>query len=46
MVRDYTKKSVLSTIKVDDEPDRTSMRLGSIVHSVEAKRVRENEKKP
>ncbi|KAH1107311.1 hypothetical protein J1N35_011079 [Gossypium stocksii] len=38
-VRDCPKKFVFSTIDLDDEVDRASMRLGLIVRSVEAKSV-------
>lgn len=47
IVRDCLKKKfMLSTIKGDDEPDKALLKLGSILSSVKAKRVRENEKKP
>ncbi|MBA0647839.1 hypothetical protein Goklo_015652, partial [Gossypium klotzschianum] len=46
MVRDYPKKSMFSAIGGDDELDKAFMRLGSIVCFIEAKRVKENEKKP
>ncbi|KAH1056553.1 hypothetical protein J1N35_034618 [Gossypium stocksii] len=45
-VRDCPKKFVFFAIKLDDEPDRASMKLGLIVCPIKAKRVRENEKKP
>lgn len=44
-MRDCLNKSVFSTIKKDNELDKASMRLDSIVRSIKAKRVRENEKK-
>ncbi|KAH1129266.1 hypothetical protein J1N35_000644 [Gossypium stocksii] len=46
IVKNCPKQSLLSTIEGDDEPDTTSMGLGSIQHFVEAKRVKENKKKP
>ncbi|MBA0755366.1 hypothetical protein Gogos_020767 [Gossypium gossypioides] len=45
MVSHYLKKSAFSTIKEDDEPNKVSMRLGSIMRYVEAKRIKRNEKK-
>ncbi|MBA0618587.1 hypothetical protein Godav_027907, partial [Gossypium davidsonii] len=45
MMWDCLKKSTFSAIRCNDELDRASMRIDSIVHSVEAKRIRENEKK-
>ncbi|MBA0577478.1 hypothetical protein Golob_024962 [Gossypium lobatum] len=41
IMRDCPKKSALF-VEVNDEPDKETMRLGSIMHSLEAKRVREN----
>ncbi|MBA0803201.1 hypothetical protein Gohar_013441, partial [Gossypium harknessii] len=46
MVRDYPKKYVLSTIEGDDESNRATIRLGSMLRSIEAQRVRVIEKKP
>ncbi|KAH1032263.1 hypothetical protein J1N35_044437, partial [Gossypium stocksii] len=39
------KKSVLSTVEGDNEPNRAYTRLGLVMHFDEAKRVIENEKK-
>lgn len=44
MVRGCSKRSVFSTIKGDDEPEKAMMRLGSVVHFFEAKRVRESKR--
>ncbi|MBA0777542.1 hypothetical protein Gotri_005553 [Gossypium trilobum] len=44
MVRDCPKISVFFSTKRDDEPDKASMRLHSIVPSIETKRVKKNEK--
>ncbi|MFQ6621843.1 hypothetical protein Gotur_002517 [Gossypium turneri] len=46
MVRDYPKKYMFYAIKKDDVLDNVTLRLGSVVYSVEANRVKENEKKP
>ncbi|KAK5824855.1 hypothetical protein PVK06_019640 [Gossypium arboreum] len=46
MARDYPKKPVVSTIEGDDKLDRPSMRFGLIMCSIEAKKVKENEKQP
>ncbi|MFQ6646357.1 hypothetical protein Gotur_020223 [Gossypium turneri] len=45
-VKYYPKKFALSAIEGDDELEKASMKLGSILSSVEAKRARENENKP
>ncbi|KAH1106016.1 hypothetical protein J1N35_009784, partial [Gossypium stocksii] len=45
IVRDCPKKFTLSVVKGNDELGKAIMRLGSIMHSIKAKEVRENEKK-
>ncbi|MBA0701790.1 hypothetical protein Goari_027403 [Gossypium aridum] len=46
IVKYCPKKFALSAIEGDDELEKASMKLGSILSSVEAKRIRENENKP
>ncbi|KAH1091755.1 hypothetical protein J1N35_019012 [Gossypium stocksii] len=46
MLRDYPKRSVFSIIREYGEPKKALMRLGSIVHRVEAKRGNENKEIP
>ncbi|MBA0844948.1 hypothetical protein Goarm_022881 [Gossypium armourianum] len=45
MMWDCLKKSTFSAIGCNDKLDKASMRVDSIVHSVEAKRIKENGKK-
>lgn len=42
---ELSKKSTLYVVEVDDELEKALMRLGSILITIEAKRVRKNEKK-
>lgn len=45
MVRNCAKRSMFSSIKGDDKPEKEAMRLGLIVRVIEAKKAKESKKK-